>query len=58
MVKARPLLRWAGFLLVCVATSFFGVAAQGATEPVKAPESGRPDLIKIDTRTGAYVTRV
>jgi len=49
MVKARPLLRWAGFLLVCVATSFFGVAAQGAKEPVPAPESGRPDLIKIDT---------
>ena len=50
MVKGRPLLRWAGFLLVCVATSFFCLEAQGGEEgPVQAPESGRPDLIKIDT---------
>ncbi len=57
MVKGRPLLRWAGFLLVCVATSFFCIEAQGEKAPVQAPakpavqapESGRPDLIKIDT---------
>jgi hypothetical protein len=49
MVKGRPLLRWAGFLLVCVATSFFCIEAQGEKVPVQAPESGRPDLIKIDT---------
>ncbi len=55
MVKGRPLLRWAGFLLVCVATSFFCLEAQGEKGPgpakpaVQSPESGRPDLIKIDT---------
>ena len=49
MVKGRPLLRWAGFLLVCVATSFFCLEAQGEKGPVPAPESKRPDLIKIDT---------
>ncbi len=57
MVKGRPLLRWAGFLLVCVTVSFFSIEAQGEKAPVKAPakpavqapESGRPDLVKIDT---------
>ncbi len=52
MAKARPLLRWAGFLVVCVAVSFYCVGAQSGEEPaktVKAPEKGRPDLIKIDT---------
>jgi hypothetical protein len=49
MVKGRPLLRWAGFLLVCASISFVCIEAQGGKEPVKAPETGRPDLMKIDT---------
>jgi hypothetical protein len=49
MVKGRSLLRWAGILLVCVSVSFVCIEAQGEKEPVKAPESGRPDRIKIDT---------
>jgi len=49
MVKGRSLLRWAGILLVCVSVSFICIEAQGEKEAVKAPESGRPDLIKIDT---------
>ena len=52
MAKARPLLRWAGFLVVCVAVSFYCLGAQSGEGPAKtvpAPEMGRPDLIKIDT---------
>jgi hypothetical protein len=49
MVKGRPLLRWAGILVACAAVSFFGIEARSATEPAKAPESKRPDLIKINT---------
>ena len=52
MAKARPLLRWAGFLVVCVAVSFYCIGAQSGEGPAKtvpAPELGRPDLIKIDT---------
>ena len=52
MAKGRPLLRWAGFLVVCVAVSFYCIGAQSGEVPaktVKAPEMGRPDLIKIDT---------
>lgn len=49
MEKARPLLRWAGILLVCVSISFFRIEAQGSQEPAKTPQAGRPDLIKIDT---------
>ena len=49
MVKGRPLLRWAGILLVCASVSFVCIEARGGGEPAKAPESGRPDLIKINT---------
>lgn len=49
MEKGRPLLRWAGFLLVFVAISFMCLEAQGEKEPVKAPEAPRPDLVIIDT---------
>ena len=49
MVKGRPLLRWAGMLLVCAVASFVCIEARGEKEAVKAPQSGRPDLIKIDT---------
>ncbi|MCL4502135.1 MAG: cytochrome c family protein [Deltaproteobacteria bacterium] len=52
MVKGKPLLRRAGFLVVCIAVSLYVISAQGGEEPaklVKAPEAGRPDLIKIDT---------
>ena len=49
MVKGRPLLRWAGILLACASISFVCIEARGEGEPAKAPESGRPDLIKINT---------
>ena len=49
MVKGRPLLRWAGILLTCASISFVCIEARGEGEPAKAPESGRPDLIKINT---------
>jgi hypothetical protein len=49
MVKGRPLLRWAGILLVCASISFVCIEARGGGEPTKAPETGRPDRIKIDT---------
>ena len=49
MVKARPLLRWAGILVTCASISFLGIEARGEGVPAKAPESGRPDLIKINT---------
>ncbi|MGO8760454.1 MAG: sulfate respiration complex hexadecaheme cytochrome HmcA [Desulfobaccales bacterium] len=49
MVKGRSLLRWAGILWVCASISFICIEAQGEQAPAKAPESGRPDLIKIDT---------
>ncbi|MGO9578507.1 MAG: sulfate respiration complex hexadecaheme cytochrome HmcA [Desulfobaccales bacterium] len=49
MVKGRPLLRWAGILLACASISFLCIEAQSETEPAKAPESKRPDLIKINT---------
>jgi len=49
MVKARPLLRWAGILVACASISFFGIEARSEQEPAKAPVPGRPDLIKINT---------
>ena len=49
MVKGRRLLSWAGILLLSGAASFYGIQAQGEKEPLKAAETGRPDLIKIDT---------
>jgi Class III cytochrome C family len=57
MVKGRPMLRWAGILLVCGAAAFVSIAAQGEKKPgptmmkpaAPTPESGKPDLIKIDT---------
>jgi hypothetical protein len=61
MEKGKPLLRWAGILLVGAAISFVCIEARGEKEPakapeqapvtvsVKAPQSGRPDLVKIDT---------
>ncbi|MFZ0052655.1 MAG: cytochrome c3 family protein, partial [Desulfobaccales bacterium] len=48
MVKGRRLLSWAGILLLGAAASFYGIQAQGEKEPLKAAETGRPDLIKID----------
>jgi hypothetical protein len=49
MEKGRPLLQWAGFLLVFAAVSFICIEAQGEKEAVKAPETRRPDLITIAT---------
>ena len=49
MQKGRPLLRWAGTLLICAAIFCICIKAQGETGPVQAPEAKRPDLIKIDT---------
>jgi hypothetical protein len=49
MEKGRPLLHWAGFLLVFVAITGMCLASQGEKEPGKAPEAGRPDLVRIDT---------
>ena len=49
MEKGKPLLHWAGFLLVMVATSLMSLQAQGEKEPVQAPEAARPDRISIDT---------
>jgi hypothetical protein len=49
MVKGRPLLRWAGILLVFASISFVGIEARGGNEPAPPPGAGRPDLIKIDT---------
>jgi hypothetical protein len=49
MAKGRRLLSWAGILLLSGAASFYGIQAQGEKEPLKAAETGRPDLIKIDT---------
>ncbi len=49
MEKGRPLLRWAGILLVIAAVSFMGIEARGEKEAVQAPASGRPDRLKIDT---------
>ncbi len=49
MEKGRPLLHWAGFLLVFVAISCLCLTAYGEKEPGKTPETARPDLIRIDT---------
>ena len=49
MVKGRRLLGLAGILLLSGAASFYGIQAEGGKEPLKAAETGRPDLIKIDT---------
>jgi hypothetical protein len=49
MVTGRPLLRWAGIVLACVSISFVCIEARGEGEAAKAPVSGRPDLIKINT---------
>ena len=49
MENQRPLLHWAGFLLVFVAISGLCLASQGEKEPVKAPEGPRPDILSIDT---------
>jgi hypothetical protein len=63
MVKGRRLLGLAGILLLSGAASFYGIQAQGEKEPrqhaktqaqgekaqLAAAETGRPDLIKIDT---------
>lgn len=49
MEKGRPLLRWAGILLVFAAVSFMCIEARGEKEAVKAPDSGRSDRLKIDT---------
>src|SRR5208337_1044413 len=49
MAKGRRLLSWAGILLLAGAASFYGIQAQGEKEPLKAAETGRPDLIQIDT---------
>ena len=48
MVKGRRLLSWAGILLLSGAASFYGIQAQGEKEPREAPETGRPDLIRIN----------
>lgn len=49
MKKGKSLLQLAGIGVVCVAVFLVGVEARGATEPAKPPETGRADLIKIDT---------
>ena len=52
MVQGRSLWRWAGFLVICAAVSFYCILAQGgedSAKSVKTPELGRSDLIKIDT---------
>ena len=49
MKRGRPLLPWAGIVLVCAAVSIVCIEAYGQKESVKTPESGRPDLVKIDT---------
>ncbi len=48
MVKGRRLLSWAGILLLSGAASLYGIRAQGEKEPLPAPETGRPDLIRIN----------
>lgn len=49
MEKGRPLLRWAGILLVFAAVSFMGNEVRGDAGPVKTPEPGRSDRLTIDT---------
>ena len=49
MEKGRPLLHWAGFLLVFVAISGMCLASQGEKEPVKVAAGPRPDVVRIDT---------
>jgi Class III cytochrome C family len=49
MEKGKPLLHWAGFLLVFVAITLMCLTAQGEKEPVKKPEKAQSDLIMINT---------
>ena len=49
MEKGKPLLHWAGFLLVIVATFLICIEAQGEKEPAPAPGAARSDLVRIDT---------
>ncbi len=49
MVKAKPLLIWAGALLVGVALLISDRGAGAEKEKTAGPESARADLIKIDT---------
>jgi len=51
MKGGRPLLPWAGILLVCAAISIVCIEAYGQKGPVKTPGSGRPDVVKIDILT-------
>jgi hypothetical protein len=48
MKKTRPMLRWAGFLLM-VAVSLFALQAWAGPSPTTAPEAGKPDQITINT---------
>ncbi len=49
MEKGKPLLHWAGFLLVFVVITCMSLTARGEKEPAKAPETQHLDLIKINT---------
>ena len=49
MKRGRLLFRWPGSLLVCAAISIICIKAYGKKEPLITPESGRPDLVTIDT---------
>jgi len=49
MKRGRPLFRWPGILLLCAAISIICIEAYGKKEPLNTPESGRPDLVTIDT---------
>jgi nitrate/TMAO reductase-like tetraheme cytochrome c subunit len=50
MEKGKPLLHWAGFLLVIAATAVISLTAQGGEKgPGPAPGATQPDLITIDT---------
>lgn len=47
MKKTRPMLRWAGFMVVCAIIAFYGVQAWGEKGLTATP--GRPDQITINT---------
>jgi hypothetical protein len=49
MERGKPLLRWAGLLLVGAAAMFFGGEAQGDKGSAPAPQEARPDRLTIDT---------
>jgi hypothetical protein len=45
---------WTAFLLVFVSISRTCLEVQGEKEPVKAPETARPEFVRIDTLAAQY----